>query len=177
MSSMKRLRSIVVSLLMIFGCMVLLISPKEGYVIVVFILDITFLVYGFRMLVYYFTMARYMVGGIMTLYKSIIAIDFGLFVINLKETPIRLIMLYLMGLMLFHGITAILAAVDAKKLEYALWKRKFIYGLVMLVLTGSCIFLWDSAQAVTVIYCLGLIHAAIYNIVKAFQKTAIIHIE
>ncbi|MDO4187692.1 MAG: DUF308 domain-containing protein [Lachnospiraceae bacterium] len=177
MTSINRIKSIFAGILMLIGSAILLNYPKEGYIVVVFILTISFLLYGIRMLIYYFTMARYMVGGIMTLYKSIIAIDFGLFVFELEDAPLRLVMLYLIGIMAFHGITVMLKALDSKRLGVSFWKYRLIYGSGMILLAIVCIFLWDIPQIVTIIYCIGLIHAGIYRITMAFRKTAIIHIE
>lgn len=176
MSSIRRIRDVAAGLLMLLCSAILLIFPEDGYMVVVLILDLTFLLYGIRMLIYYFTMTRYMVGGIMTLYKSIVAIDFGLFIFNLDDLPKQFTMFYLMGIMLFNGVVVILSALDAKRLESPAWKSKFVYGMIRVVLALSCVFFRNSAQMVTFIYCIGLIHAAFYRIAKAFQKTAIIHI-
>lgn len=176
MSSVKRISKVVVSLLMLAAAVMLLIWPKDGYYVVVAIIDITFLLYGIRMLIYYFTMARYMVGGIMTLYKSIIVIDFGLFIFNLEDTPYKMVMLYLVGVMAFNGVVSILGGLDAKRLMAPSWRRRLVYGVTKLVLAACCLFLWDSPEMVTYIYCISLFQSAVYNIETAFKKSAIIHI-
>lgn len=99
----------------------LLLEPTDGFYLVVLLLDISLLLYGFKMLVYFLTMARYMTGGIMTLYKSIIAIDLGLFVLNLEDAPKKLVMIYLICMMIFSGIIIILSAMEARKID-APWK-------------------------------------------------------
>lgn len=177
MSSVRRIKNLIFGILMLIGSYVILRNPEEGYYFVVLVLDITFLAYGINMLVYYLTMARFMTGGIMTLYKSIIAIDFGLFIFNLDETPKRLVMVYLIGVMAFNSVVTILNALDAKKLEVSSWKSKLVYGIVKLILAITCLIFWNFGQMVIWVYCVGLIHSAVYNIVAAFRKTAIIHIE
>lgn len=177
MNSLKRISKIIIGLFMLVGSILLLIWPKEGYLFVVFFIDVTFLLYGIRLFVYYFTMARYMVGGIMTLYKSIILIDFGLFIFTLEDTPYKLVMLYLVGIMAFNGVVTILGAMDSKHLESPTWRRKLIHGVIRLAFAACCLFVWDSPEMVTYIYSLSLLHSAVYNIASAFRKSAIIYIK
>ena len=161
MNSIRRIRSVLVSLIMLLASGLILVSPKDGYYIVVLILDITFLLYGIRMLIYYLTMARFMVGGIMTLYKSIIAIDFGLFIFSIDDVPIRFVMMYLVGLMIFNGAIVLLGAMDAKRIHASFWKNRMLYGMVMLLLGIASICLWDSEQMVSILYAISLIHSAV----------------
>lgn len=176
MHSITRIKNIVWGILMLLGGLLMMVAPKDTYLLVILLLDISFLLYGIRMLVYYFTMTRYMVGGIMTLYKSIIAIDFGIFIFGLDDVPGRIVMLYLMGIMVFNGAVVILSGIDSMKLKAPFWKTKLVYGGGMLLLAVACLFSWDSVKTVTIIYGLSLIHSGLYNIAKAFQRTAIIHI-
>lgn len=177
MSNTKRILKVLKGLVTILFCILLVIQPDDGYLFVVFILDISLLLYGFRLLIYYFTMARYTVGGIETLYKSIIVLDLGLFVFSLDTTPQKFVMLYLIIGLAFSGAVDILDAVGAKKLEAGSWKYQFSYGLVKIVIAVVCLFFLDSMKIVTFVYCLGLVHSAISDIVSAFRKTAIAYIE
>lgn len=176
MSSIRRIQNIIVGILTLIGSMIILIDSENGYFWVVLMIDITLLFYGIRMLIYYFTMARFMVGGIMTLYKSIIAIDFGVFMFGLDDTPRRLTMLYLIGIMIFNGIVSLLTAVDSKRMQTSFWKYRFAYGIVRIAFALICLIFWDSDQMVTLIYSIGLIHAGLYRIASSFHRTAIIHI-
>lgn len=160
---------------MLLLALYLLLEPTDGFYLVVLLLDISLLLYGFKMLVYFLTMARYMTGGIMTLYKSIIAIDLGLFVLNLEDAPKKLVMIYLICMMIFSGIIIILSAMEARKID-APWKNRFIYGVVKLILALYCLCMWDTQQMVSVIYSAGLIHSAFHNVRLTSRKTALFHI-
>ena len=176
MSSVKRLFKLIYGLLMLLCAALLLIKPKEGSEIVVAILALALLIYGLKMLIYYFTMARFMVGGIMTLYKSIIVIDFGLFIFYMDDLPYRFMMLYLVAVMAFHGATSILGALEMKRLEIHSWNIKLLNGIINMILAVVAMFMFGTEQMVTILFCIGLITNAFYNIVKAFKKSAIIYI-
>lgn len=176
MSSVKRIYHVIHGILALIGAGLLLAYPKDGAIFVMVFIDIALLIYGIRMLVYYFTLARFMVGGIMTLYKSIIVIDFGLFVFWLYDFPYRFIMLYLVAIMAFNGAREILSAFETRRLDNPAWKRKLAYGIVKLVLALSALFVHDSLPMVTILYSIGLIHDGLYSIATAFRKSAIIYI-
>lgn len=176
MSSIRRVGKILYGLLMLLCAVLLQYVPEDGAAIVIFILDISLLIYGIKMLVYYFTMARFMVGGVMTLYKSIIVIDFGLFIFYLNQIPYRLMMLYLIGVMALNSVTSLLSAFEMIRLENHSWKFKIIYGAVNMILAIMSLFMLGSLRMVTAVFSLGLINAAVYNIVSALKKSAIIYI-
>ena len=176
MSSIRRGFTFIKALLMLVCAGVLLAFPKDGAAIVIFILDLSLLIYGLRMLIYYLTMARYMVGGIMTLYKSIIVIDFGLFIFYMDRIPYRFMMVYLVAVMLFHSVTTLLGAFEMRRLENHSWKMRLAYGVTNMILAVSALFMIGRTEMVTVIYCIGLITGALYNIRLAFRKSAIIFI-
>lgn len=162
---------------MLIASGILIVFPEDGHYAVVFFLDISLLIYGIRLLIYYFTMARFMIGGIMTLYKSIIVIDLGLFVFNMTDIPQRLTMIYLIAVMAFDGIIDILNGIESKKLDAGQWKNQFTYGLIKLIIAIISVFFLNSVQMMTYIYCIGLIHSAFSNIYGAFRRTAIVYIE
>lgn len=160
------------------ACMaVMLVDPDDGYMLVVFIMDVSLLIYGIRLLIYYFTMARYAVGGIVTLYKSIIVIDFGLFIFHMESLPQKYVMLYLIFGFVSSGAVDIIEAYGAKKLEASSWKYQFFYGFVKVAVGVACLFALDSLRIVTLVYCAGLVHSAFSDIVSACRKTAIVYIE
>ena len=55
---------------MIAFALLLLSSPEEGYEAVVYVLAAAFIVTAVSMLLYYFTMARFMVGGRVILFRG-----------------------------------------------------------------------------------------------------------
>lgn len=174
MTLRKRVTRIVIGIIMLILAGILLVYPKYGYYFVIFILDIMLLIYGFKLLFYYFTMARFMVGGIVTLYKSIVMIDFGLFISGLPTAPKRLAMIYLIVCLAFSGITDIFHAMDAKHLLGA-WKYEIACGVIKVLIAAVCIGFLDSTNTLVYVYSVGLIHTAITYIVTAFRKTAIMY--
>ena len=79
MSKLQRLNSFVVGVLMILFCVLLVIDPKNNYILVVLALAIYMLFLAVKMLWYYFTTAKLMVGGKKILYQGIVELDLALF--------------------------------------------------------------------------------------------------
>ena len=79
MSFFQRFKSILAGILMLFFVALLLLLPNEAYYLVAGVLGLMLIIYGIRLLWYYLTMARHMVGGKTILYQSVIVIDLGLF--------------------------------------------------------------------------------------------------
>ena len=175
MTAAKRLMNILVSLAMLLFAGLMLLFPEDGYEAVILLLDISLLFYGLRMLFYYLTMARFMVGGIATFYKSIIAIDFGLFVFHLEQMPQKFAMLYLLAVLAFSGVVDILRAMESRRIA-ASWRLNFGFGLVKVLIALACLFFLNSVRLVTIIYAVGLVHSAIFSLIHALRKTAIVHV-
>ena len=83
--------------MVIFGT-AMAIMPSEVYGVIILSLGLTLMLSGIRSLVYYFTMAKHMVGGLAVLYRGVIVFDIGLFTLSLVDVPLIFIMLYLAGL-------------------------------------------------------------------------------
>ena len=177
MSNSKRVLRILRGLVLLLCSALLLWQPDDGYLFVVFILDLSLILYGFRLLFYYFTMARYTVGGMAVFYKSILVIDAGLFMFGLRETPQKYVMLYLIAGLIFSGGVDVLEATGARKLEAASWKYQFFYGAVKILAAVVCLFCLNSVRLVTLVYSAGLVHSALSDIVSACRRTAIVYIE
>ncbi len=177
MSSTKRIFKIIGGLLTVVIAVVMFLHPDIGYPIAILILDVSLLLYGIRLLIYYFTMARFMVNGLMTFYKSIVVLDFGLFVFNMSSVPRKITMLYLIACLALLGGKDLIDAVGAKKLEAPSWKFQFCYGAVKIILAIICLFYLDSERIATAIYCLGMIHSAVSDIIFACRRTSVVYIE
>lgn len=175
MTAAKRFLNVLYALVMLLGCFVMVMDPDDGYALVIMFLDITLLFYGLRLLVYYFTMARYMVGGIATFYKSIIAIDLGLFVFSLDQLPQKYAMLYLVSVLAFSGAVDILRSIESRRMRGP-WKLHIIYGALKLGTAITCLFFLNSVRLVTILYCVGLLHSAALMLINAFRKTAIVYV-
>lgn len=175
MTAAKRFLNVLSSLVTLLCSVIMLLFPDEGYAFVILFLDISLILYGLRMLVYYFTMARFMVGGIATFYKSIFAIDLGLFVFNLDQVPQKYAMLYLLFGLAFSGAVDILRSFESRRLKTS-WRLHISYGVVKLGTAIVCLFFLNSVRLLTLVYCIGLIHSAILSFFNSFRRTAIVYV-
>ena len=121
MSLMQRVKSIASALLMIAAAVAMLLFPDNGFGFIALILSVSLTLYGMRTLVYYFSMARHMVGGKLQLYKGIILLDIGMFFMSLDNVPIFYLMLYLLVANLISGVIEILGAREARQMEAGSW--------------------------------------------------------
>ena len=176
MTLKTRILNILLSLVTIACCIFLLKNPDDGYYYVVLAMDVLFLFFGIRKFLYYMTQARYMTGGISVLYKSIIYMDFGIFSFTQHTVPPKYISLYLAVLFLFFGVTDIIDAYGAKKIESDFWMDGFITGMIKILIAMVCLFHLNSIRIMTYVLCAFLIFTAISGIVSAFRRSAIIYI-
>ena len=177
MSSGQRIKNILIGILTILGCLILIIMKDDGLIIVASILSISLFVYGIKMLIYYFSMARHMVGGRIMLYLGIVVLDFGMFTMMLTNIPKIYIVLYLLVIYAFSGVIDILRSLEAKKYESPTWKLSLISGVINIVVAILCVAFIGSTRMIVYFYCAGLIYSAIIRIVTAFRKTAIVYIQ
>ena len=87
MNSIQRIKKFLSGLGMLLGSLILAAKPEDGYYIIAFLLSISLLLSGVRNLIYYFNMARNMVGGKTILYRALILTDLGLFTITSITIP------------------------------------------------------------------------------------------
>lgn len=177
MTSIQRVKKFLSGLCMLLGSLILTVDPENGYIIIAFLLSVSLLLSGARYFVYYFTMARNMVGGKIILYRALILADLGLFTLTIILITKIYLIFHLLISHAFSGLVDMLKAVEEKKLQ-ASWRMSFIYGfgnLVTAVAAFSCI-LNDYTWLVVDIYCIGLAYSGIMQMVASFRKTAIAYI-
>ena len=161
--------------MILFGIL-LFVSPDDSYVLVISILSLTFALMGFRNLVYYFTMARFMVNGRLILFKGVILLDFGLLSASLIDMPKISLIIYLVVIHAFSGLIEILRAMEAKGYG-ASWKLKLSHGIVDILLALCCLVFIRMANMAIYIYAAGLIYSASIRIITAFRRTALVYIQ
>ena len=179
MSLMQRVKSIVSALLMIGAAVVMLIYPDDGFMILALILSVSLTLYGLRALLYYFSMARHMVGGKRILYQGLIIFDLGIFTLTMVDNPKIYIILYLLGIRAFAGVIDILRAMEARRFEGP-WRMDMASGVVnvsIAILAVVCGFFLNNMQDIVYIYASGLFYSAVLKIVNALRKTSIIYIQ
>lgn len=176
MSSFEKIYNIAAGLLMIVSAVIMILIPDFGAVIVLLILSVSLLVFGIRTLIYFFTMARHMVGGMAQLYLAILVLDLGVFTLTLTDVPKLYIMLYLIVIHVFSAVVSILRALEARKYGAPSWRMKLTEGIVEILIAAVCGVFINSLHVMVYIYCGGLLYSAVMRIIAALRKTAIIYI-
>ena len=177
MSGGQRIKNILFGVVILLVAVILIAFPEEGLVITASIMSISLFIYGIKTLIYYFSMARHMVGGRIMLYLSIIVLDLGMFAMMMTNIPKIYIVLYLLVIYAFAGAIGILRALEAKKYQAPSWRFSLISGIINLVIAILCVVFIGSTKMIVYFYCVGLIYSAIVRIVTAFRKTAIVYIQ
>ena len=176
MSKLQRIRSIVIGLIMLLVALTILSDPKDGYHIVALILTFSFLVAGFRYLIYYFRMARQMVGGKRILYLSLIILDFAVLTFSMTQFPSTYVVLYLLAIYAFSGLVHLMQANQARQMQSPAWFKDALQGLFDLGIVAACLYNLHNPQVLTVIYAMGMTFSAFRRIISGFKKTSIVYI-
>ena len=178
MKYVQRIKYIFEGLCMIGASALMLYSPDDGYILVAAILSVSLFIRGVSQLIYYFSMARHMVGGKMILYRAVLFLDLGILIMSTIDIPRLYIIMYLLVAHAFAGAIDVLRAFEARKLGAA-WKNTLTFGianilLATLPLVGGIFF--DSARIIVYLYSAGLIYSGIVRIVSAFRRTSILFV-
>lgn len=177
MGKARRVFYFVSGVVMLVLCVVLISDPKEGYLPIIYLLELSLILEGIRKLVYYFTMARYMVGGLSVFYKGLFFLDAGLFTITLDDGPRIYAMIYLLAGLALSGCIDLLQANSARRLRAGHWRYQMFYGIGQIAIAGVGLFFLDSVSMLTWIFAAGLLHSAVSRMIMAFRRTAIVYVE
>lgn len=180
MSKFSRIGNILLGAVVIFICAVMFIVPESGSLFFLLFLGIAFLVYGIRYLVYFFSMAKHMVGGLMIFFISIIALDIGAFTLTLSDESMTIVSIYLALFHGFYGVVHLLRAREAKHYDSPAWKWSLaecgVNFLVVIICSGLIPFS-PSPYFLIYICAAGLAYGAVMRIINACRRTAIIYIQ
>ncbi len=177
MTKAGRIGNIFAGLCIILVGVLLAMFPDKAYPFVVSLLGLTMMVSGIRSLVYYFSMAKHMVGGKTVLYRAVLIIDMALLTSSLNDVPLFFVVMYLAGLHGFTGFVDIMSAREAKMLQAGSWKLKFTSGVINVIVAGVCIAFLSNTAVAAEIYALGLIYSGVIRIVQACRRTASVYIQ
>lgn len=176
MTKLRRAGRIITGILMIFFSIFIAYHPDIGLQTAACILGLSLTIYGVRTLIYYFRMARHMVGGKYMLYIGLIVLDFGMFTLALTHIPRIYVVLYLIVFNAFSGVIDILSGLEAKRME-ASWKLRVMHGIMGVLIAVLCLVFLRSDMLLVYAYAFGLFYSACVRIVSALRKTAIIYIQ
>ena len=180
MSKLQRIKDIVFGVVILLYALALFLVPEEGYAAVAAVISFLLLIYGLRLLWYFFTMARHMVGGKAILFQAIIILDVALFTMSMVSMSSVIILLYLLGVFAFTGFVDILRAFESKRVGSSIWKFKLLSGSVSVILAILMLILGvilGNKQILVYGFCISLVYAGVMRIVTAFRKTAVIYIQ
>lgn len=178
MSGFQRIKAVLFGVTMLAVAILFIFFPSdEAYMIIVAILSLGMAIAGIKDIIFYFTMARHMIGGKMILIQGVIILDFALITASLSNVPKIYILLYLIGIHAFSGVVEVLRAMESKRTVEGPWKMKFTHGLVNFALAVACLIFLRKTNTALMIYSLGLIYSAIVRIFSAFRRTSFILIE
>jgi Na+/phosphate symporter len=178
MTVYQRIKKILFSLCMLGVALFFFLYPSDtAYKIVVAILSLGLAIAGIKDIVFYFTMAKHMVGGKMILIQGVIIFDFAIITSSLTNVPKIYILLYLIGIHAFSGVVEILRAMEARRTVDGPWKIKFSHGIVNLILATACLIFIRQSNTALIIYSLGLMYSAVVRLFDAFGKKAFVVID
>ena len=176
MSRGQRISSILYGIATIIAAILLLIYRSHAYEVIILVLGIGFTISGIRQLIYYFTMARYMVDGKGILYRGIILINFGVLTTSISNVPKIYILLYLAAINGFSGLVEILRANETRLYRGQAWRLKLTHGIINLTLAVICILFVRWQNTAVYIYSIGLIYSGLARIGSAFRRTTFMFI-
>lgn len=177
MSKWQSVKSVLFGVLMLVGGIVIIAKPEAGYLLAIAIISLGLMLDGLRALIYYFTMARHMVGGKEILFRGVILLDFGVMPLSLSNVPEIGLLLYLVAVHVFSGVIDILGAREARGFGAPRWRLKLAYGAANVLLGVLCLFCLHNRTLLVYLYGAGLIYSAVLRIISAVRKTAIVYIQ
>ena len=173
MTVFQRIRGVFVGVLMLVFAVILIVNPSDDiYMLLIIILALGLAISGIKDIIFYFTMARHMVGGKMILVQGVIVLDFAMLTGSLSDVPKFYVLLYLIGVHAFSGVVETLRALESKRAVDGPWKLKLCHGIVNFLLAASCLIFIKHADTALIIYGIGLMYSAVIRIITAFRKTA-----
>ncbi len=171
MSKPQKIKKIIVAVLMLLFSYLMLTDAEDGYKLVALILSSSLFLYALRMLVYYFTMARNMVGGRSILFSGVILLDFGMFTMSITDLPKIYVVLYLLGLNALSGVVSLLRALESKQNGGLTWRRDYAHGIASLLFALLSLIFIRSVSMLVRLYGLQMIYLAIVQVVRVFTAS------
>ena len=177
MTKLQRAKSIMAGLIMILTSVIMFRYPADSYAFILFFIGTGFLVTGIGRLIYYFTMARYMVGGKMTLYMGVILVDFAVLTTSLVNVPKVYILVYLAVIHAFSGLIEVLRARETRQTGSGRFKLKFFHGILNISMALCCLIFINRTNTAIFVYCLGLAYSGLIRVITAFRRSTFVYIQ
>ena len=173
MNAISALFMIAVAVLMFF------LDAIHGLKLVMIVVQAGMTLRGLQAIVYYFSMARHMVGGKNVLFRGMIFLDLGVLAGTIFEHPTAYILIYISALHIFTGAVSALRANESRKIGSS-WRLKMAYGITNIALAlivVICGIAFGRLSIAVWVYSVGLIYSSVLNIISSFRKTEIVYIQ
>lgn len=162
---------------MILGALIILLMGEDGYLAISVVMTIILFVTGIGMLINFFMLNRFMVGGRRNLYMGLIFVDIALFMMTLNSIPKFYLVIYLVVVYVFTGVIDVLRAREAKAYNSPEWKLTIAAGIANILIGLVSLIFIRNIKITVIIYAGGLIYSAVLRIASAFKKNEIIYIQ
>ena len=180
MNLRQRIQNFAFAALMILGVILMLNWPEYGVLAAGMVFSIILTVTGIRFLVYYFTMARFAVGGKIMLFIGMIVLDAGLLITSIVLANGMVLLYFLQFIYGIYGVLDIVQGIQAKRNGAPMWKYTMINGAInitIVVFAFICLNITRSEAMLLYILCAGMLYMAANRIISAFRKTAVVYIQ
>ena len=151
--------------------------PEGGCLYIMLFLAASLILRGISELIYYFTMAKYMVGGKLILFIGAVFFDFGIFTLSLSDESKLFVLAYLLGFHAFAGLVNVLRALEAKRYKSTSWRINMAQGVASILTALICMIFYRNETLLVYCYCAGMIYSAALRIYSAFRRTAVVYIQ
>ena len=176
MTKWGRIKMILSSLLMIFSAFLLIISQEDAFDVIAALLSIYLIAYAIREFHYFFTLARFMVGGKYLFYRAILALDFGIFAVTMTRMPSEIILFFLCASFIFTGVIDILKSMDSKKMGGS-WRLRFAKGALTILFSALCMVFLRTPDTAISLLVFNLLYNAVIRIITALKPANIMAIQ
>ena len=174
MSRRQRINNILTGLLFVLVALILLVdTQEEDYQVVLFVISVVLLVKGIKMLGYYFSMARSMVGGQMILYEGIILTDLGAFLTLFAQMPRFYALLLIAAVSAFNGIISVMRAMEKKRIGTAHWRLKLSQGIVDIASAAVFLIFNYSGEMIAEVFAVNIMYGGFVHFANAFRRNRI----
>lgn len=177
MSRFQRVRAALEGIFMLLGAAILLLAPEGSTTVIMLVLAISLVLRGISELIYYFTMARFMVGGKLILFIGCAFFDLGIFTLSFYDESKLLVIVYLLGFHAFAGLVNILRAIEAKRYKSGTWIFNALQGGVSILIAAASFLFAGNEVVLVYLYCAGLGYNACMRLAAAFKRTQAVYIQ
>ncbi len=173
--SSRILNLIIAAALLVFVIVIIAVPDRSPYLIVI-VLGIGLMLYGLHGLVFFFTMARHMIGGKRIFFRGLLCLDLGVFIFSgYNNGSDLLILLYLVVYLFLSGVIALLHAREAKR-SSSPWKLHFVQAIFNLGIGVIGLIFIRSIYAVVYVFAAYLTITALNRLLTAMRRNAVIFI-